>query len=125
MTIASDIFHESCRIQQAETEANRLAVEIDQLWAEETTLYFFDDESVLAICGPTMNHYENGQHFDASLTASQALEPAAYDALDGPREQVVAELLRLERMGSGTAAEWLVETSDMTDAEFDRWTRQQ
>ena len=58
MTIASDIFHESCRIQQAESEATRLAVEIDQLWAEETTLYVFEDESVLAISGPTMNHYE-------------------------------------------------------------------
>jgi len=58
MTIASDIFHESCRIQQAEAEAARLAVEIDQRWDDETTLYFFEDDSVLAISGPTMNHYE-------------------------------------------------------------------
>jgi len=57
MTIASDIFHESNRIIQAEVKASRLAVEIDQKWDLETTLYFFSDESVLSISGPSLNHY--------------------------------------------------------------------
>jgi hypothetical protein len=65
----------------------------------------------------------DGPHFDAHLTATDALESAAYDALDGPREQVVAELLRLERMGSGTAAEWLVATASMSDQSFADWKR--
>lgn len=67
----------------------------------------------------------DGPHFDAHLTASDALDVPCYDALGGPREQVVAELLRLERMGSGLAAEWLVETADMSDAEFHSWTERE
>jgi len=65
-----------------------------------------------------------GPHFDSVLTASEALDQPCFDALDGPRAQIVEELLRLERMGSGLAAEWLIETAGMSDSEFNAWKQQ-
>jgi len=47
-TIAESIKHMS-----ADT-FERLAVTIDQDWANETTVYFFKDRSAIVCCGPSI-----------------------------------------------------------------------
>ena len=65
----------------------------------------------------------NAAHFDGSLNVNDALEPAVYDSLDGPRDQVVRDLEHFAKLGSELAREWADQTSDMTDAEFADWKR--
>lgn len=60
-------------------------------------------------------------HFDGHLTINDALEPAVYDCLDGPRDQVVRDLQHFARLGSELAAEWLDETDGMTHEEWKKW----
>jgi len=49
------------------------------------------------------------------------LDARCFEALDGPRDQVVAELRALAAAGSKLAAQWLAETDGMASHEWQDW----
>lgn len=59
MTTAAELMHSSNNATDADERAQEMAVNIDQDWENEATLYTFDDDSVLVVNGPQLNAYDD------------------------------------------------------------------
>jgi hypothetical protein len=57
--IAQEIMHISRNANDAAKRAYEQCTEMDQLWEDEATIYLFEDDSLLAICGRQVNAYNN------------------------------------------------------------------
>jgi hypothetical protein len=69
MTIAAEIAHECRNANHADRRAADMAVEVDQDWEHEATLYTFADRSVMLITGPQVNTYASMADARAALEA--------------------------------------------------------
>jgi hypothetical protein len=72
MTKATEILYSSRNANQADYCAQRITDKVDQDWANEATLYTFDDDSVLVITGPQLNAFASMADARAALETPAA-----------------------------------------------------
>ena len=64
MTQATEIMHSSRNANEASDAAELIAIDINHDWENERTIFTFDDDSVLVICGSQLNCFESIDEID-------------------------------------------------------------